>query len=105
MKLLLDQNLSRRLLGMLAAEYPKTEHVLLIGMAKDKDTDIWDFAAKNGYATRNGVSMEKIKTRYGGLLKSNWTARRILVPEYTCHRPSVEETPYQNDSWQSCPER
>ena len=27
-----------------------------------------------------------------------------LEPEYTCHRPSVEETPYQNDSWRSCPE-
>ena len=50
MKLLLDQNLSRRLIGMLAAEYPKTEHVLLIGMAKDGDTDIWDFAATNGYS-------------------------------------------------------
>lgn len=34
MKLLLDQNLSRRLIGILAAEYPGTEHVLLLGMAK-----------------------------------------------------------------------
>jgi len=61
MKLLLDQNLSRRLLGMLAAEYPKTEHVLLIGMAQDGDTDIWDFAAKNGYATRNGFPWKRSK--------------------------------------------
>lgn len=35
---------------MLAAEYPGTEHVPLLGMAKVDDTDIWDFAAFNGYA-------------------------------------------------------
>jgi len=40
--------------------------------------------------------MEKTNARYGGLLKSNWTARRTLVPEYTCRRrPSVEETLYK----------
>lgn len=50
MKLLLDQNLSRRLIGMLAAEYQETKHVLLLGMGKDEDTDIWNFAAANGYA-------------------------------------------------------
>ncbi len=50
MKLLLDQNLSRHLIGMLAAEFPDTEHVLHLGMEKNEDTDIWDFAAANGYA-------------------------------------------------------
>ena len=50
MKLLLDQNLSRRLIGILAAEYPETEHVLHLGMAKVDDTHIWNFAASNGYA-------------------------------------------------------
>ena len=52
MKLLLDQNLSRRLVRMLAHEYPDTAHVFLIGMAEDEDTDtdIWNFAAANGYA-------------------------------------------------------
>ena len=56
MKLLLDQNLSRRLIGILTAEYPEVDHILLLGMAKDEDTDIWDFAAKNDYAT---VSKDK----------------------------------------------
>jgi predicted nuclease of predicted toxin-antitoxin system len=39
-KLLLDQNLSRKLIGMLAAEFPNTEHVLHLGMEKKEDTDI-----------------------------------------------------------------
>ena len=46
---------------MLAAEYPDTEHVLLIGMAKDEDTDIWNFAAKNGFAI---VTKDKDFYRY-----------------------------------------
>ena len=50
MKLLLDQNLFRRLIGILAAEYPETKHVLLLCMGKDEDTDIWNYAAANGYA-------------------------------------------------------
>lgn len=49
MKLLLEQNPSRRLVQMLSDEYPDTAHVLLIGMAEDGDTDIWNFAAEKGY--------------------------------------------------------
>jgi len=49
-KLLLDQNLSRRLVGILESEYPGTAHVLLLGKAQDDDRDIWSFAAANGYA-------------------------------------------------------
>ena len=38
------------MIGLLTAEYPEVEHVLLLGMANDEDTDIWNFAAKNNYA-------------------------------------------------------
>jgi len=48
-KLLLDQNLSRRLVRLLAEQYPDTAHVLLLGMAENEDTDIWNYAIKNGY--------------------------------------------------------
>ncbi|MEX2581418.1 MAG: DUF5615 family PIN-like protein [Verrucomicrobiales bacterium] len=50
MKLLLDQNLSRRLVGMLESEFPGTAHVLLLGKEQDDDGDIWTFAAANDYA-------------------------------------------------------
>lgn len=49
MKLLLDQNLSRRLIEILAADFPDTEHVLHLDMEKNEDTEIWDFAASNDY--------------------------------------------------------
>jgi len=49
MRLLLDQNLSRRLVRLLAHEYPGVAHVLLIGMAQEEDTNIWNDAAANDY--------------------------------------------------------
>jgi predicted nuclease of predicted toxin-antitoxin system len=49
LKLLLDQNLSRKLVPELAARYPGTSHVLLLGMAKTDDSDIWHYARHHGY--------------------------------------------------------
>jgi predicted nuclease of predicted toxin-antitoxin system len=49
MKLLIDQNLSRRLVEILAADFPDTKHVLHLGMEKKEDTEIWDFAAANDF--------------------------------------------------------
>jgi predicted nuclease of predicted toxin-antitoxin system len=49
LKLLLDQNLSRKLVPELAGRYPGTSHVLLLGMAKTDDSDIWRYARHHGY--------------------------------------------------------
>lgn len=50
MKLLFDQNLSHRLVVLLATEFPGSEHVRNLGMATAPDSDIWSFAAANGFA-------------------------------------------------------
>jgi predicted nuclease of predicted toxin-antitoxin system len=50
MKLLLDQNLSHRLVGQLAAEYPGSAHVRDVGLARAPDPQLWAFAAANGFA-------------------------------------------------------
>ena len=44
MRLLLDQNLSRRLVGMLAAEYPGSYHVAEVGLDTATDRAIWEYA-------------------------------------------------------------
>ena len=41
MKLLLDENLSRRLVPFLQHDYPGTNQVVLIGMESASDKDIW----------------------------------------------------------------
>ena len=49
MKLLFDQNLSHRLLPLLADLLPTCQHVRNLGMKEAGDTQLWDFARNNDY--------------------------------------------------------
>lgn len=49
MKLLLDQNLSRKLLPRLETLFPASAHVLPLGLSKSSDSDIWYYARSHGY--------------------------------------------------------
>ncbi len=50
MSLLFDQNLSRRLPALLAAEFPGSEQVLLVGLAAADDLAVWAYAASRSLA-------------------------------------------------------
>ena len=41
MKLLLDQNISHRLVTLLSEQYPDSTHVAYLGMGDALDNDIW----------------------------------------------------------------
>lgn len=47
MKLLLDQNLSHRLVNQLSGDFPDINHVRNLGMSSTSDTLIWDYAQEN----------------------------------------------------------
>jgi predicted nuclease of predicted toxin-antitoxin system len=49
MKLLLDENLSPRLATLLAAHYPGTTQVELLGLRGASDTTVWELARTQGY--------------------------------------------------------
>jgi predicted nuclease of predicted toxin-antitoxin system len=49
MKLLFDQNLSHRLVGQLAAEFPGSAHVRDVSLAAAPDPDVWAYAAASGF--------------------------------------------------------
>lgn len=49
MKLLLDENLSRRLLPSLLAAYPDSTHVALVGLERASDLEVWAFAGDKGH--------------------------------------------------------
>ena len=51
MKLLLDQNLSRRFVGVLAADFPDSTHVVEYGLDASTDKDVWDSAGQRRYVT------------------------------------------------------
>lgn len=48
MKLLFDQNLSHRLVAVLAADFPDSRHVRDFGMEDASDPEIWRHAAELG---------------------------------------------------------
>ena len=50
MKLLLDENLSPRLLETLSELYPGSVHVHSIGLGAADDSDIWEHAKAHGFA-------------------------------------------------------
>jgi predicted nuclease of predicted toxin-antitoxin system len=49
MKLLLDENLSRRLVPFLEHDYPGSNHVVLLGMESASDTEVWQRAKDDGF--------------------------------------------------------
>jgi len=49
MKLLLDENLSRRVVPFLQNDYPGSSQVALVGLETASDLDIWKYAQQNGF--------------------------------------------------------
>jgi predicted nuclease of predicted toxin-antitoxin system len=49
MKLLLDENLSRRLVPFLQHEYPGSSQVVLLGMESASDKEVWQKARGDDY--------------------------------------------------------
>lgn len=49
MKLLLDENLSRRLVPFLVHDYPGTSQVTLLGMEQASDIALWQYAKQEGF--------------------------------------------------------
>jgi len=50
MKLLLDQNLPRRIVAELQAAFPGSSHVWLLGMAEADDEEVWTTSTDQGFA-------------------------------------------------------
>jgi predicted nuclease of predicted toxin-antitoxin system len=48
-KLLLDQNISRKLVPLLRREFPDSAHVAGLDLAQSTDRQIWDYAGQNDY--------------------------------------------------------
>jgi predicted nuclease of predicted toxin-antitoxin system len=49
MKLLLDQNLSHRLVAQLAVEFSGSAHVRAVGLLNAADEAVWSYARTNGF--------------------------------------------------------
>jgi predicted nuclease of predicted toxin-antitoxin system len=84
MKLLLDENLSRRLVPFLQNAYPGSSQVVLLGMESASDREIWQTAKENHFVvvTRD-ADFEELSVVLGPppkiiWLKKNQTRAAIL---------------------------
>jgi predicted nuclease of predicted toxin-antitoxin system len=61
MKLLLDENLSRRIVPFLQSAFPGSTQVALLGMESASDADIWQYAKEHGFVivTRDSDFQER----------------------------------------------
>ena len=50
MKLLLDENLSPRLIELLSDAYPESKHVQDVGLGEADDAQVWTYAKTHGFA-------------------------------------------------------
>ena len=73
MSLLFDQNLSWRLVGRLAAEYPGSEQVVQAGMSGADDRAVWAYALAKGLALVSKDSdFSDLSARLGAPPKVIW---------------------------------
>jgi len=73
MSLLFDENLSPRLVSLLAIEYPGSEHVRQLGLASAADQDIWMHAAsKNFVVVSKDADFQHRALLYGPPPKVIW---------------------------------
>ncbi|MDJ0658419.1 MAG: DUF5615 family PIN-like protein [Crocosphaera sp.] len=73
MKLLFDQNLSRKLVSRLADIFPNSSHVQFHSLAEVDDSKIWEFAKNNDFCivTQDADFSEKSRL-YGSPPKVIW---------------------------------
>lgn len=97
MKLLLDENLSRRLVPFLQHDYPGSSQVVLLGMESVSDAEVWQAAKDQGFVivTRD-ADFEELSLVWGQPPKVIWlktrnqsrtTTLKILLD----HRLMIEE--------------
>ena len=73
MKLLLDQNISARLVETLLLHFPESRHVSRLGLGSATDLQIWDHARSNGFAiVSRDADFHHMSVLYGAPPKIVW---------------------------------
>ncbi len=72
MKLLFDQNLSRRLVGDVEELFPGSAHVGSVGLDTATDREIWDFAGEHDYIVSKDSDFRQLAFLLGPPPKAVW---------------------------------
>lgn len=73
MKLLFDQNLSRKLVVDFVNNYPGSRHVAGLGLSLSTDREIWEFARKNDFCIiSKDADFHQLSFLFGAPPKTIW---------------------------------
>lgn len=76
MKLLIDENLSRKLVGRLSDVFPGSIHVSGTGLTQSPDAAVWEYAKANGFAILTAdANFFELATNLGPPPKVLWLRR------------------------------
>lgn len=97
MKLLLDENLSRRMVPFLVNDYPGTSQIALLGMEQTEDREVWEFARLHDFVivTRDSDYYD-LSTIYGPPPKIVWLrtgnqSKAATLAALLNHRAAIEQ--------------
>ncbi len=103
MKLLLDQNLSRRLVPVLDTYFPDTTQVALIELDKVFDIYIWEYAKDNEFIiVTKDSDFEELSILYGSPPKVIWiklgnVSNKVILEALIDNRELIRETLNNSD--------
>lgn len=73
MRLLFDQNLSPRLVGMLGDAFPESSHLTFLGLDHAPDMEIFEYARNHGYTiAAKDADFHELSRRHGAPPKVVW---------------------------------
>ena len=101
MKLLFDENLSRKLVARLAELYPGSAHLAAFDLLERPDREIWDFAQTNGFIIVTDADFYELAAALGPPPKVVWL-RRWTHPtrdaEFVLRRDAIRIMEFAGDS-------
>ena len=106
MRLLLDQNLSYKLVRQLEPFSPATEHVRLLGMDQTDDRLIWQYAKDNGLTiVTQDADFELLAQLYGFPPKVIWLRCGNTSSANVLHLLATNHellSAFHDDEWVAC---
>lgn len=105
MKLLLDQNLSYRIVQSLQSAYPNSTQVALVDMAAATDKAIWDYAQRESYIIVTlDADFHEYSLLYSGpplvvWLKCGNQPKQVILDKLLVSRDVIEQAVSDSDIW------
>ena len=105
MKLLLDQNLSHRIIRLLAKIYPESVQVRALQMNEAADEEIWNYARQNDYSVVTlDADFHEYSILHGGppliiWLKCGNQPKNIILEKLLDNREGIQQAYENPDIW------